>query len=270
MPVVRLVVAADQAELAADALWQAGPSAVGEEIRPDGRVALTADVADVDAVGASWPLTLLEGDHDASLDAWRAWATPLRAGARVVLHPAWLPVDEPRDGDVVVALDPGRTFGSGSHASTRLAVAAVEALLCAGDRVLDVGTGSGVLAVVAARLGASSVRAIDLDVESPSITAANARRNDVEALVTASNEPLESIDGAYDLVLANIGVRVLADLAEDLWACVGTGGALVLAGLLDDQVDGLLIGHYSQATEVERTSAEGWSAVVLRRPDASG
>lgn len=269
MPVVRVVVNAAEAELAADALWQAGPSAVGEETLPDGTVVLTADVADVDLVRGAWPLTVVDAD-DASLDVWRAWATPWRAGERIVLHPAWLPQEAPPEDDIVVVLDPGRTFGSGSHASTRLVVAAVEAHVRAGDHVLDVGTGSGVLAVVAARLGASSVRAIDVDTASPSVTRANARRNGVEGIVAASTDLLAAIDAVYDLVLANIGVRVLGEMAADLWARVGPGGLLVLAGLLDHQADGLLARAYPEATEVERRSSEGWTAVVLRRRDARG
>lgn len=270
MPVVRVVVAAEEAELAADALWQAGPSAVGEEAQPDGTVALTADVVDAGLVGGPWPVTVVEIEDDTSLDAWRAWATPWRAGERIVLHPAWLPALTAPEGDVVVRLDPGRTFGSGSHASTRLVVAAVEAHLREGDRVLDVGTGSGVLAVVAARLGAASVRAIDIDPASPAVTRANAGHNDVAGIVTASTDPLGSVADTYDLVLANIGVRVLGEQAVDLVARVVPGGLLVLAGLLDDQVDGLLAAAYPTIIEVQRTSAEGWTAVVLRRDDATG
>jgi ribosomal protein L11 methyltransferase len=270
VPVVRVVVAAEEAELAADALWQAEPSAVGEEVQPDGTVVLTADVVDVDLVAGPWPVTVVEVDDEASLDAWRAWAAPVRAGARIVLHPAWLPLDAVSADDVVVSLDPGRTFGSGSHASTRLVVAAVEAHLRAGDRVLDVGAGSGVLAVVAARLGAASVRAIDIDPSSPAVTQANAKRNAVGEVVRASTEPLQAVTGTYDLVLANIGVRVLAELAVDLWEHVRTGGLLVLAGLLEPQVDPLLAAAYPVAVEVERRSAEGWTAVVLRRGDATG
>jgi ribosomal protein L11 methyltransferase len=270
VPVVQVVVDAAEAELAADALWQAGPSAVGEEQRADGMVVLTADVADPAAVVGPWTVTLLAVDEDADLDAWRPWARPLRAGAHVVLHPAWLPVGTADADDVVVRLDPGRTFGSGSHASTRLVVAALEAHLGSGDRVLDVGTGSGVLAVVAARLGAGSVRGIDIDPASPAATRANAGANGVEAIVTASTEPLETVEGRFAVVVANIGVRVLDELAGALWARVESGGVLVLAGLLDAQVDPLLARAYPEAVEVDRRSLDGWSAVVLRRRAASG
>ena len=92
--VVLLVVDAEDVELAADALWQAGPSAVGEEVLPDGRVQLTADVVDIAAVPGSWSVrTVVESGED-HLDEWRHWAQPVRVGDRLGLHPAWLPVVE--------------------------------------------------------------------------------------------------------------------------------------------------------------------------------
>ena len=264
VPVVLLVVEAGDVELAADALWQAGPSAVGEEALPDGRVQLTADVADVAAVPRPWLVTVLDEDGEAHLEAWRQWAQPVRVGERVVLHPAWLPVGPVEGDDVIVRLDPGRTFGSGSHPSTRLAVAALLTYGRLGDRVLDVGGGSGVLAVVAARLGAASALAIDVDPASPAVTRANARANGVDHRVMASNAPLGEVEGAFDIVLANIGVRVLGELARDLVRRVRPGGLLVLAGLLDAQVDPLLETAYSDVVEVERSTEEGWTAIVLR------
>lgn len=264
MPVVLIVVDAPDVELAADALWQAGPSAVGEEVLPDGRVRLTADVADVAAVPHPWSVTVLESDGEAHLDTWRDWARPVRVAERIVLHPAWLPVEPATGDDLVVPLDPGRTFGSGSHPSTRLVVAALVAHVHAGDRVLDVGAGSGVLAVVAARLGAKSVLAIDVDLAAPEVTLANARTNGVDDLVMASNVPLAEVEGHFDLVLANIGLRVLGEVAGDLVRLVRPGGLLVLSGLLAAQVDALLEAAYPNVVEVERSTEEGWTACVLR------
>ena len=192
------------------------------------------------------------------------WAQPVRVGDRLVLHPAWLPVVEVGGDDVIVRLDPGRTFGTGSHPSTRLAAAALLAHMRSGDRVLDVGGGSGVLAVVAARLGASSALAIDIDPLAPAVTWANASANEVGHLVIASNAPLAEVDGTFDLVVANIGVRVLGELAAALVRRVRPGGLLVLSGLLDAQVDPLLSGAYENAVEVERSSEDGWAATVLR------
>lgn len=261
MPVVDVVVSAADAELAADALWQAHPSAVEEHDLGDGRVRLRADVGDVALVDPRWSPALVTVD-DAALDSWRVHARPVRAGRRVVLHPAWLDEEPAGDADVVVRLEPGRTFGSGSHPTTRLAVAALEAHLQQGHRVLDVGTGSGVLAVAAVLLGAGEAVGIDIDPAAVEVVAANARANGVAGKVWATTEAVGSLAGPFDLVVANIGLRVLVDMAPALLA---TGaGHLVLTGLLEEQVDEA-VAAYAAAHEVERVTDDGWTVVVLRR-----
>jgi ribosomal protein L11 methyltransferase len=264
--VVRLEVPCAEAELAADALWQAGATAVAEEAAPGRRVRLTAEVADVAAVAACWAVEALEVD-DSLLDTWRAHAQPVRAGAHVVLQPSWLPPGASGPGDVVVPLDPGRAFGSGSHPATRLAVAALEPRVRPGTKVLDVGCGSGVLAVVAARLGAEAVVAVDVDPEAVRATRANAALNDVGDLVQASTRPVAEIDGSFDLVLANIGLRVLGELAPALLARTAAAGACVLSGLLDDQAGAAVAPYLSGGAfeEVDRLHEAGWAAPVLVR-----
>ena len=266
--VVQIDVDRERAELAADALWQAGPSAVLEVDLDADRVRLTADVADLSKLDERWSPVLLEVDDDAYLDAWRTWARPIRAGRAVVLWPDWLDRRDHADvrpDDVVVALDPGRAFGSGSHETTRLAVAGVEAHVRPGDRVLDVGCGSGVLCVLAARLGAASAHGIDVDPEAVAATRANADRNGVAARVSADTERLADLGGTYDLVVANIGGSALFDLARDLEARTRPGGLLVLAGILDDRA-GALRARFPRCAEVDRASESGWSLLVLRRP----
>jgi ribosomal protein L11 methyltransferase len=263
VPVVEVEVSAADAELAADALWQAGASAVSEEPAGDGCVRLVADVADLDRVPSRWSPRVIEPDHAADLDAWRAWAVARRAGRRLVLQPAWLDDGAVAPDDLVVRLDPGRAFGSGSHDSTRLALAALEEELHVGDRVLDVGCGSGVLSVAACLLGADSATALDLDPEAVSVTRLNAATNGVGPRVEASQTPIDAVVGTFEVVLANIGLRVLRELAASISARVAPGGLLVLAGLLDDQVDDA-VAAYAAGTEVGRCSAGGWTAVRLR------
>ena len=265
VPVVQLVVERAKAELAADALWQAGPSAVTEEGMSDGRVRLTADVADTTAVAGAWALTIIEPDHEAHLDAWRRWARPVRMGQRIVVHPAWQPAVPSALEDLVVVLDPGRTFGSGAHPSTQLAVAAIETHLRPGDSMLDVGGGSGVLSVVAARLGAAQVWAIDIDPTAAAVTEANARANGVHTVVVATDTPLPEMEGVFELVTANIGARVLRELAPGLTNRLAPGGVLVLSGLLEAQVDPLLAKAFPNLVEVERRRLQGWAASVLTR-----
>jgi ribosomal protein L11 methyltransferase len=262
--IVHLDVPEDEVELAADALWQAGPSAVGEVALGGGRVRLTADVADVSAVDGRWAVQVAELDSDAYLDAWKAWARPQRAGRRIVLQPAWVAAAEAAPDDVAILLDPGRAFGSGSHPSTRLVLAVLEDLVIGGERVLDVGCGSGVLALTACRLGASSAVALDIDPAAIEATTANASANGVGAQVEASTNELSDLEGTFDIVLANIGVRVLTDLAPELVERVRPGGLLVLAGLLAEQADEV-VAACTGCEELRRPADGGWVASVLRR-----
>ena len=265
--IVQLEVAAADAELAADALWQGGPSAVSEVALPDGRVRLTADVADPDAV-QGWQVEVLEVDGDAHLDAWRAWARPVRAGRRILLQPAWLPAEARTEDDVVVQLDPGRAFGSGSHPSTRLVLAALEDLIVGGERVLDVGCGSGVLAVTACLLGAGSAVAVDVDPAAIDATTANAAANGVGDVVVATQTDAAGASASFDVVVANIGARVLRVDAPAIAERVRPGGLLVLAGLLVDQADGV-VAAYDHFVERERRVDGEWVALVLRAVPAA-
>lgn len=262
--IVQLEVAAADVELAADALWQGDPSAVSEEALGDGRVRLAADPADPVVIDPRWPVERIEVDSAAYLDAWRAWARPVRAGRRTLLQPAWLPTAEHAEDDVVLVLDPGRAFGSGSHPSTRLVLAVLEDVVADGQRLLDVGCGSGVLAVAACRLGAASAVAVDVDRTAVEATRANAAANGVAGQVTALAGSVAAVDGTFDVVVANIGVRVLVELAPDLVGHTVAGGLLVVAGLLTDQVDAV-VAACGGCVEVERREEDGWAVAVLRR-----
>ncbi len=267
--VVQLVVNVADAELAADALWRARPSAVLEVDLGDGRVRLTADVADPASVDARWSPTVLQIDDDGYLDAWRTWAVPVRAGRHLVLRPAWVAPEAAGagPGDLVVVLDPGRSFGSGSHESTRLALALLEDAVRPGARVLDVGCGSGVLAVAAALLGAAAVTAIDIEPDAVPITAANADRNGVADRVDASTASLAALPVApgWDVVVANIGGGVLPTLAPDLGRRTADDGYLVVSGVLEHQLPALVDALGPGWTVDGRAVEAGWVGARLRR-----
>lgn len=263
--VVQITVAAEDAELAADALWRAEPSAVATVELPDGRIRLVADVTDPDRVGGGWELEPVEIDSDEYLDAWRSWARPVVVAGAVVLQPAWLAPEATPAGAAVVRLDPGRTFGSGSHPSTQLAVELLLPDAGGAARVLDIGSGSGVLAIAAVLLGAGEVEAIDVDPAAALATDVNARLNGVGDRVRASTTPLLDVGGRFDLVLANIGAGVLIDLAGTILRRVRPGGRVVLSGILDEQVDDVL-GAYRGWVEDRRVGQDGWTALRLARP----
>ena len=182
---------------------------------------------------------------------------PLQIGGRIWIVPSWHePPTEPEA--LVIRLDPGLAFGTGSHATTRLVLQWLEHAGCAGSRVLDYGCGSGILGIVAARLGAAEVDAVDVDPQALSATAANAKANHA-ALRCATPDALPG--GQYDLVLANILANPLIVLAPLLSARCRRGGRIALSGILAAQVQEVA-GAYAPAFDV-RVAAEdeGWILV---------
>ena len=211
------------------------------------------------------------------LDAWREYFEPLRAG-RIVVAPAWKQhdgslADDPlladlSAQDIVLWLEPARAWGTGAHSSTSLCLSALQrqlALKPESSHVLDVGCGSGVLAVAALLLGASSAYGIDIDETSPGVTLENAERNGVADCCRASTEPVGELSGTYGIVLANILAPVLIDLAADITNRVAPGGALLLAGLIEEQRERVLAAYPGFVVEHAEHQGE-WFGLTLRRP----
>jgi ribosomal protein L11 methyltransferase len=270
------------AELAADALWQAGAVAVEERDTPGGVLLVAALDGGADpaplvaAVAGRWPAEAVAVDLAAALDAWRPYARAVTVG-RVTVRPPWVrpaslsaPSQGPGPGavggpgHVELVVDPGRAFGSGSHASTRLALRALEATIAGGERVLDVGCGSGVLALVALALGAREAVAVDVDPAARDATRANAERNGLAGrlAVYGGLEAVPPAAGA-ELVVANILAPVLVELADRVRARLAPGGALVLSGFLAGQRPAVLAA-YPGLAPVAAYDEDGWVATVLR------
>lgn len=187
-------------------------------------------------------------------NAWKEHYHVLHVGARTVIKPSWREYD-PRPGEVVIELDPGMAFGTGLHPTTRGCLALIEQVLRPGDRVLDVGTGSGILALATLKLGAASVLALDVSdvaVEAARTNAAAnglANRLDVRhaTLEGAAGEPFLPLPpnlatlgaeiGEFDLVMANIIARVIAQLAPALLRAVRPGGVLIASGIIAERLE---------------------------------
>lgn len=208
--------------------------------------------------------------HEADwAEAWKRHFPVLRLGRRLVIRPTWRRHRAALD-DVVLALDPGMAFGTGLHPTTRLCLAAIEALadrgVLAGRRVLDVGCGSGILAIAAARLGAAEVLGVDTDPIAIEATAANAGRNGVTDRVLARLGSLPAAGGPREVVLANLIASLLVTLAGPLRDELLPGGTLLASGIFVDrepEVRAALGGH---GLAVCDRSAEGdWVALEAVR-----
>jgi ribosomal protein L11 methyltransferase len=254
-----------EAELAALELWDRGATAVEERDTGAGSVLLVAsypapNAARVVAAQLELDTELVPGGWR---DAWKRHAVAIEVGPSIVVTPAWRPVPV-ADGRLVVEIDPGPCFGSGSHASTRLILELLAADPPVGSVVLDVGTGSGILAVVAARLGAARVVAVDLDPEAPAVTEANARRNAVDDQIEVSTTDVGDLDVVADLALVNVTAGVHIEAAGAVVDRVRPGGRLLLAGLLPGQWRHVA-DAYAGCEVVALPELDGWVGAVLRR-----
>jgi len=197
--------------------------------------------------------------------AWKKHFHVLRVGQRIVIRPSWQEY-KPRPDEIVIVLDPGMAFGTGVHPTTRMCLQAAEEHLKPGDSVLDLGTGSGILAIAAAKLGAGSIMALDSDPLAVRAARANVQSNGVRDIVTVEQGSLDKAVREFDLVLVNILARVIIELADQgLADRVRPGGLLIAAGIIEEQeaeVTAALIEHGLEI--VERRQEKDWVALKLK------
>lgn len=209
--------------------------------------------------------------HEADwAEAWKSHFPVLRVGRHIVIRPTWRRHRRHPD-DVVLALDPGMAFGTGLHPTTRLCLAAIESLadrgLLAEANVLDVGCGSGILAIAAVRLGAANALGLDTDPVAIEATVANARRNRLRRRITARVGSLAADEGTYDVVLANLIAGVLVPLAPLLHDALAPGGTLLASGIFIDREVDVRSAFEDVGLTIVHPWAEGdWVALEARRP----
>jgi ribosomal protein L11 methyltransferase len=262
----RVAVAAEDEDLATAALWEAGTTGIEVRGEPGARVLLLAYFAD-DAPPPALAL-LPPGATVAPAEVPDVdWLARFREGfrafrvGRFVVAPPWDAPDGPSPGVLIV--DPGRAFGTGTHETTRLCLGALEDLAARRPlgRALDLGSGTALLAIAAERLGAYPVVASDIDPEATSSSTHHARVNGVRLGVVRADGGRGLRAGAFDLVLANLMALLLVDRSAEIRSLVAPGGALVLSGLLVEDLPFVRSAFAACGTPGERLDGE-WGALV--------
>ena len=270
-----IVVVVDPVEvdLVSGLVWDLGVSGIEEQPLPDGAVELRIGCEKTIAqhvltvLAERWAPNAEPVAADEGLDAWRDHAQVWRIGS-ILIVPPWLetPTDV-AESDLVLVIDPGHAFGSASHETTRMCLEAVVELVTPGCAVADIGCGSGVLAIAAARRGATTVVATDIAADAIVATLDNALTNNVADLVEVSTATIDELDPTrFDVVFANIGAATLSSMAAALVQVTKPEGVLVLSGLLGEQVETVIESFEQTGAIRTEVRADGeWRTVLLKR-----
>lgn len=200
-------------------------------------------------------------------ETWKAYIHTEKIGERIVVRPTWEEYTPSAD-EIVIELDPGAAFGTGAHATTAMCLRWLEHLVSPGMRVYDVGCGSGILAVAAAKLGAGEVIAMDYDPVAVSVAEENIRQNNVHNVVACESDLLSACEGAApaELITANIIADVIIRLFAQLDRHLAPGGTLLASGIIDDHIADVEHAAAEHGfTVLDMTCEKEWAAMIIRR-----
>ncbi|PYZ98695.1 50S ribosomal protein L11 methyltransferase [Alteribacter lacisalsi] len=215
-------------------------------------------------------VSLSEVNEEEWATAWKKYYKPVKVSDRITITPTWEEYEKVSDKELIIELDPGMAFGTGTHPTTVLCIQALEKYIQKGDQVLDVGTGSGVLSIAAAKLGAQSVLAMDLDDVAVQTANINVKLNKAQDVVSIKqNNLLEGVEERPDLIVANILAEVIVRMTDDAYAKLNPGGTLITSGIISakrEMVKEAL--KASGFTIAEVIEMEDWLAIVAKVPKA--
>jgi len=201
-------------------------------------------------------------------NSWKAYYKPLHIGKKMVIVPAWERYEE-KPGEIIVRMDPGMAFGTGTHETTRLVIELLETYTKAGARVLDVGCGSGILAICAKKLGASECRAYDIDPVAVRVARENIEDSGEENVTCDVSDLLRQVDltgGKYDLVCANIVADIIIRMAPDVGAYMKEDAVLLASGIITERAEEVVEALVANGLCVkERLDDNGWCALVVQK-----
>ncbi|WP_425057574.1 Ribosomal protein L11 methyltransferase [Sporomusa carbonis] len=195
--------------------------------------------------------------------SWKEYFHPVRVGEHIVIKPSWeeyLPVE----GDIIIELDPGMAFGTGTHHTTAMCIRCLEDVIRPGNIVFDVGTGSGILAVAAAKLGAAQVHAVDLDPVAVRVAKENVTFNNVTVNVkVAQGDLLTGVDGKADVIVANIIADIIIKMLPDVKTRLTDDGLFIASGIIAERLSDVTAAIIDNGLMIDKVIEEGgWVAIV--------
>ncbi|MCM2677861.1 50S ribosomal protein L11 methyltransferase [Alkalicoccobacillus plakortidis] len=214
-------------------------------------------------------VTVSEVDEEDWATAWKKYYHPIKISNQITIIPTWEEYS-PNEGEMIIELDPGMAFGTGTHPTTILSIQALEKTITPDDRVLDVGTGSGVLAIAAAKLSASKVDAFDLDDVAVTSARSNVELNQASSVISVKqNDLVKGVEPhSYDLVVANILAEIITSFTTDVYKILRAGGTYVTSGIIKrkkQEVKDALIEAGFEIREV--TEMDDWVAITAVKPE---
>jgi len=213
-------------------------------------------------------VTISEVNEEEWATAWKKYYNPVKISEKFTIVPTWEEYTPVSSDELIIELDPGMAFGTGTHPTTVMCIQAIERTVKPGDRVIDVGTGSGVLSIAAAMLGAEDVRAFDLDEVAVTQARLNIKLNKVHPLVKISqNNLLDNVEeDSADVIVANILAEVILRFTDDAARVIKPGGAFITSGIIKQKKDQVKEALVNSGFEIlETILMEDWVAIIAKR-----
>ena len=212
-------------------------------------------------------VTISEVNEEEWATAWKKYYHPVKISERFTIVPTWEEYEPVSSDELIIELDPGMAFGTGTHPTTVLCIQALEKMVKKGDKIVDVGTGSGVLSIASALLGASHIEALDLDEVAVRSAIENVELNKVQQIVNVSqNNLLDGITEQQDLVVANILAEVIMSFTDDVATALKPGGIFISSGIISQKKDDVKEALIKSGFEIIETMLmEDWVAFIAKK-----
>ena len=220
--------------------------------------------ARMEAAGLDYTAEMEKVEQEDWQNGWRKYYHPMEIGRRLAVVPSWQEYETDR---IKLVLDPGLAFGTGGHETTSLCLEALDRLVKGGERVLDIGTGSGILAIAALKLGAAEAEGVDIDPVAVRTAGENAALNGVaDRLTVLVGDLSDKASGKYQIITANIVANAILSLAPAVPGLMAEGGVFIASGIIDTRKDEVLAGLRAAGLTVRQVSEKrGWECIVCTR-----